>query len=451
VAHGQTGSTYRPQEPAAQRLTAGTSDTSTAAKLFMQFCAKCHGADGTGSAVRNELPKIPNFTDAAWHMRYKDAQLAVSILDGKGASMPSFTGKVDQRQVRALVGHIRAFAPAAKKPPPDQKQTDPSMQPAPNRVEDQIRVLKQELDELREQFRRLSEATRNRGTGKAAEVKPAVGEPSAVPAAADLVAARKLFAQHCKKCHGADGTGSAARDRLERIPNFTDATWQARRTDAQLVASVLDGKGGKMPAWREKIGKEQARGLVVYVRTFAAATKALPVQNPPGDEQEEQAEGAQAGPAEPTTAQGFFASLIRWLGNFHAAVVHFPIGLLTAAATAELLRLVTARPDFDAVVRYCIWFGALAAVAAGTLGWFLAGFRLTDASWELTTHRWLGTTTVTCAVLVLVLEEVSRRCDRRWALLWARGTLLAVATLVLATGFFGGAVAFGFDHYDWPQ
>ena len=45
----------------------------------------------------------------------------------------------------------------------------------------------------------------------------------------------------------ADGTGNKARGRLPEIPNFTDAGWQARRDDAQLMASILDGKGDEMP------------------------------------------------------------------------------------------------------------------------------------------------------------------------------------------------------------
>jgi hypothetical protein len=61
----------------------------------------------------------------------------------------------------------------------------------------------------------------------------------------------------------------------------------------------------------------------------------------------------------------------------------------------------------------------------------------------LLTHRWLGTFTVACAGLVLVLSERSRQPDRRRTRVWFRGT-------PLVTGFFGGAVVFGLDHYTWP-
>jgi uncharacterized membrane protein len=162
----------------------------------------------------------------------------------------------------------------------------------------------------------------------------------------------------------------------------------------------------------------------------------------------EQEEPTSAEPAEAKPSG--FEKLIRWLGKLHPAAVHFPIALLAAAAVAELLRLATGQAAFEAVSRYCVWFGALTALVAGVLGWFAGDFRLSDDSWVLTTHRWLGTSTVACAGLVLVLTEVSRRQDRRRTRMWFRVALLVVALLVLVTGFFGGAVVFGLDHYTWP-
>jgi uncharacterized membrane protein len=148
---------------------------------------------------------------------------------------------------------------------------------------------------------------------------------------------------------------------------------------------------------------------------------------------------------------GFSEKLMGWLGRFHPAVVHFPIALLTAAALAELLRIATGKPAYDAVTRYCVWLGALSGVVAGGLGWFLGGFVLNDASWVMLTHRWLGTSAVSCEGLVLILSEMNRRSNRCRIRMWFRVTLFIVATLVLVTGFFGGAVVYGLDHYSWPR
>ncbi|HWY87341.1 MAG TPA: c-type cytochrome, partial [Gemmataceae bacterium] len=281
--------------------------------------------------------------------------------------------------------------------------------------------------------------------------------------------ASKLFQQHCARCHGADGTGSRLRGRQPEIPDFTQASWQARRSDAQLQASILEGMGAHMPAWRGKVSEKQARDLAAYIRALAP-TNGTPTSAPPASADErfqslqkelrtlqeqfhelskdspvdppttppepprpkasspavapkagkgldpaenpnpkdsrppvapaEKTPAVSARPereailSEPPDAQPpmcFVGKLIRWLGKLHPAAIHFPIALLTAAAAAEVLRLLTGNPVFDAVSRYCIWFGTLGAVVAGALGWFAAGFQLTDASWVMTTHRWLGT------------------------------------------------------------
>lgn len=148
---------------------------------------------------------------------------------------------------------------------------------------------------------------------------------------------------------------------------------------------------------------------------------------------------------------GLAGEIIRWLGKFHPPAANFPIAMLVAAALAEILFGATGRPVFDAANRFCLWFGALAAVLTGTLGWFLGGFRTVDSSWIMTTHRWLGTSTDVLAVLALLLSEASRRPGRQRARRWLWVLLIVVAMMVLAAGFFGGAMLYGIRHYDWPR
>ena len=74
-------------------------------------------------------------------------------------------------------------------------------------------------------------------------------------------------------CHGASGDGSNARDTMKAIPNFTSAAWQSKRTDPQLRASILDGKGSEMPAFRSKLSRDQARELIAFIRGFSPTTK----------------------------------------------------------------------------------------------------------------------------------------------------------------------------------
>src|SRR5262249_59889470 len=49
--------------------------------------------------------------------------------------------------------------------------------------------------------------------------------PQSAPTASSTPAARELFRHYCIKCHRADGTGIAARERLPEIADFTASSW----------------------------------------------------------------------------------------------------------------------------------------------------------------------------------------------------------------------------------
>ncbi len=447
----------KPSEPMRSVLTPQSSSAAPGLAdiraLFHQRCAQCHGDDGTGSAARDRLPEIPDFTNSSWQARRTDAKLLASILDGKGDDMPPQGGKISEEQARGLVRCVRDFASAARKSAQDESSPVKRVglahdvpgkgQPAGGALEKQ-RPVPMPFDQQADSTQSLQ--------------RPDTRPPASEKPAASVVEA--LFRQHCVKCHGSDGTGNKKRSRWPEIPDFTNASWQARRSNAELTESILDGKGSAMPPLDDDVGEEQARGLVAYVRAFAP-TLGKPNQEEKGgpafaptmgnSRQGDLVGPALAEPPETEAPLSFFEKLARWLGKTHPPAVHFPIALLTAAMVAELLRMATGKPAFDAISRYCIWFGTLTAVTAGALGWCAGSFRLTDASWVLMTHRWLGTSTTVCAVLVLLLSEASHRPDRRRTRMSFRVALLVVAVLVSATGFFGGAVVFGLNHYSWPK
>jgi mono/diheme cytochrome c family protein len=89
------------------------------------------------------------------------------------------------------------------------------------------------------------------------------GRKSAVPRSI-----KALYKMRCLKCHGANGKGGPMRDTLPEIPDFTRSNWHQKRSDGQLQASILEGKGKGMPPFEGKIGKKQAKGLVSYIRRF---------------------------------------------------------------------------------------------------------------------------------------------------------------------------------------
>ena len=77
-----------------------------------------------------------------------------------------------------------------------------------------------------------------------------------------------LFKELCAKCHGEDGTGNTPKGRQLMAQDFTDAGFQAEKSDADLVKIVTKG-GEDMPPFGKKLTKEQIETLVKFdVRGF---------------------------------------------------------------------------------------------------------------------------------------------------------------------------------------
>jgi mono/diheme cytochrome c family protein len=55
---------------------------------------------------------------------------------------------------------------------------------------------------------------------------------------------------------------------IKEIPDFTRPTWHRGRSDARLVATILEGRGAFMPAFGDRLTREQAHKLVVFIRSF---------------------------------------------------------------------------------------------------------------------------------------------------------------------------------------
>ena len=154
----------------------------------------------------------------------------------------------------------------------------------------------------------------------------------------------------------------------------------------------------------------------------------------------------------PTTAQAEASprkvpKALAWLGKFHPPVTHFPIALLVAATIAELLFMRTGKIQFDHAARFSVWLGASAALVAAPLGWFFAGFQLVDDEWVQTAHRWFGTATALWSGgLLFTLHQLTQTEGSRGRF---RLVLFAGAALVSITGFLGGSLLYGIDHYAW--
>ena len=71
----------------------------------------------------------------------------------------------------------------------------------------------------------------------------------------------RVYTSKCAGCHGADGKGLIA-----GTPDFSSGQWQSSRSDAQLFASIKDGRGKLMPAWGKQLSDAQINALVGHIR-----------------------------------------------------------------------------------------------------------------------------------------------------------------------------------------
>ena len=79
--------------------------------------------------------------------------------------------------------------------------------------------------------------------------------------------AAAIFKAKCAKCHGEDGKGLEKYKKVGQ-KDFTDADFQKKHTDAQLSASITNGKGDFMPAWKGRLTPIEIKAIVAYVREF---------------------------------------------------------------------------------------------------------------------------------------------------------------------------------------
>jgi mono/diheme cytochrome c family protein len=228
----------------------------TASSVYGTFCFACHDTNGKGIAtIRSSMPDLPDFTAATWQKSRTDAEISHSILEGKGQFMLPMKDKLATVDVKEMVSLVRGFAdgkqvialeaPKAPGPPAPAVVTAPSaiLSPTP--------------------------APTAPTTGPSRPPAEPLVAPSGEAAARIRIGAT-IFQQYCIVCHGPDGTGSIMRGSMPAIPNFKTDEFHNGHSDAQILVSILDGKGTLMPANRGRVTEQQAGDLVAYVRALGS-------------------------------------------------------------------------------------------------------------------------------------------------------------------------------------
>lgn len=80
---------------------------------------------------------------------------------------------------------------------------------------------------------------------------------------------KAIFETHCRKCHGASGTPSAAMKKLLPELPLWDAKFFAQRTDDSIVRILVNGKGKNMKALRNVLTPDEMVAVAKYIRTLA--------------------------------------------------------------------------------------------------------------------------------------------------------------------------------------
>lgn len=72
-----------------------------------------------------------------------------------------------------------------------------------------------------------------------------------------------LFKSKCAMCHGPDATGKTKMGEMLKVPDLHSADVQ-KQSNAQLAQVITKGKQ-KMPAYGDKLSKEQIEKLTEYI------------------------------------------------------------------------------------------------------------------------------------------------------------------------------------------
>lgn len=91
--------------------------------------------------------------------------------------------------------------------------------------------------------------------------------------AATMAGGRRLYREHCQRCHGPQGkgNGSDADPKYAREMDLTSAARADRNPDGVVFHKIWSGRERpKMPPFKDKLTKDQVWSVVAYVQSLRA-------------------------------------------------------------------------------------------------------------------------------------------------------------------------------------
>lgn len=73
------------------------------------------------------------------------------------------------------------------------------------------------------------------------------------------------FMKGCFACHGMDGTGN----KMMGAPNLTNNMWLYGGSRGAIEETILNGRSGVMPAWKDVLGEEKVHVITAYVYSLS--------------------------------------------------------------------------------------------------------------------------------------------------------------------------------------
>ncbi|MDN2481097.1 cytochrome-c oxidase, cbb3-type subunit III [Vibrio agarivorans] len=78
-----------------------------------------------------------------------------------------------------------------------------------------------------------------------------------------LKAGQGLFLQNCSQCHGSDARGQKG------FPNLTDNAWLYGGEPQAIVTTIMEGRIGQMPGWKDVLGEDGVQEVVSYTLSLS--------------------------------------------------------------------------------------------------------------------------------------------------------------------------------------